>query len=84
MDFEQKGSLSLQADAAATQVDQSATVRAEKSGNGTYPDLDSLLAALEHERIAALAYFFWQQRGCPAGSPDDDWFQAEREIRESR
>jgi hypothetical protein len=49
-----------------------------------YPDLNSLLAALEHERIAALAYFFWQQRGCPDGSPDDDWLRAEQHIRESR
>jgi len=49
-----------------------------------YPDLDSLLAALEHERIATVAYYFWQQRGCPIGSPDEDWAQAVQYIRESR
>ncbi len=49
-----------------------------------YPDLNSLLATLEHERIAALAYFYWQQRGCPDGSPDDDWLLAEQHIRENR
>jgi hypothetical protein len=49
-----------------------------------YPDLNSLLAALEHERIAALAYLYWQQRGCPEGSPDEDWSLAERHIRENR
>ena len=30
-----------------------------------------------HEQIAALAYALWQERGCPEGSPDVDWFQAE-------
>jgi hypothetical protein len=50
----------------------------------TYPDLNSLLAALEHERIATLAYFYWQQRGCPEGSPGDDWVRAEQHIRETR
>ena len=47
-----------------------------------YPDLNALLAALEHERIAAIAYLYWEQRGCPEGSPNDDWFRAERDIRE--
>jgi hypothetical protein len=32
------------------------------------------------EQIAALAYKFWQARGYPDGTPDEDWFQAEREI----
>jgi hypothetical protein len=30
--------------------------------------------------IAALAYQLWQARGCPDGSPDTDWFQAEQEL----
>jgi Protein of unknown function (DUF2934) len=54
----------------------------EKIARGAYPDLDSLLALLEHERIAKLAYSFWHQRGCPEGSPDDDWFRAQKCIRE--
>jgi hypothetical protein len=31
-------------------------------------------------RIGALAYQFWQERGCPHGTPEEDWFRAEREI----
>jgi Protein of unknown function (DUF2934) len=31
-------------------------------------------------RIAVLAYEFWRQRGCPIGTPEQDWFRAEREI----
>jgi hypothetical protein len=39
-------------------------------------------AAQPPEReIAALAYGLWTERGCPIGSPDDDWFQAEAELR---
>lgn len=31
--------------------------------------------------IAALAYQHWLERGCPEGSPDEDWFFAEQELR---
>jgi len=27
--------------------------------------------------VSDLAYSLWQERGCPYGSPDDDWFRAE-------
>jgi len=30
--------------------------------------------------IAALAYLLWHARGCPDGSPETDWFQAEQEL----
>jgi hypothetical protein len=30
--------------------------------------------------IAVLAYKLWMDRGCPVGSPDEDWFRAEREL----
>jgi len=33
-----------------------------------------------HEAIALRAYHLWEGRGCPIGSPEDDWFRAEREI----
>jgi hypothetical protein len=52
-------------------------VEAPPNGN-----LDSLLASLERERIAELAYSYWEQRGCPLGSAEEDWFRAERTIRE--
>lgn len=34
--------------------------------------------------IAALAYQLWQDRGCPSGSPDEDWFHAEQELAATR
>jgi Protein of unknown function (DUF2934) len=33
--------------------------------------------------IAKLAYALWQHRGCPYGTPDFDWFEAERKLRQS-
>lgn len=32
-----------------------------------------------HE-ISELAYQLWVERGCPIGSPDEDWFKAEEEL----
>ena len=34
------------------------------------------------EEIAALAYSYWEARGYQGGSPEEDWLQAERELRE--
>jgi Protein of unknown function (DUF2934) len=34
------------------------------------------------EEIAALAHALWQARGCPNGSPEEDWFQAKQELAE--
>jgi hypothetical protein len=39
------------------------------------------IAAFGHNDIAALAYDFWQARGCPEGSPDADWYRAVEELR---
>jgi len=32
------------------------------------------------EEIAALAYSYWEARGCQGGSPDEDWGRAEQEL----
>ncbi len=32
------------------------------------------------EKITSLAYSYWVQRGRQWGSPEEDWFRAEREI----
>lgn len=34
----------------------------------------------EPQRIAQLAYFYWEARGCPDGSAEQDWFRAEAEL----
>ncbi len=37
-------------------------------------------ARLAYEDIASLAYALWQERGCPEGSSEEDWFRAEQEL----
>jgi len=32
------------------------------------------------QKIAVLAYEFWQVRGCPEGTAEEDWFRAEKTI----
>ena len=34
------------------------------------------------QKIQLAAYYLWQQRGCPLGEPEVDWFQAEEQLRE--
>jgi hypothetical protein len=37
-------------------------------------------SAPEYEQIAKLAYSYWQARGCPDSSPEEDWFRAEADL----
>jgi Protein of unknown function (DUF2934) len=39
------------------------------------------IAVFGHQDIAALAHELWRARGCPEGSPDEDWFQAAERLR---
>jgi len=34
----------------------------------------------KQQQTALLAYQFWVERGWPVGSPDEDWFRAERAL----
>jgi hypothetical protein len=36
---------------------------------------------LDQEAIAGLAYYYWEARGCPNDSPEEDWFRAEAKLR---
>ena len=58
----------------------------------TLPEVESIEVAMvevepmggeppSHDEIAVLAYSYWEARGCQGGSPDGDWFRAERELR---
>jgi len=35
----------------------------------------------DHTEIAQLAYQFWLDRGCPIGSPEEDWSRAEQDLK---
>jgi hypothetical protein len=43
--------------------------------------LSPLPDQMEKKRVAEMAFSFWEERGRPFGSPDEDWFRAERELR---
>jgi hypothetical protein len=36
------------------------------------------------QQVAALAYEIWQSRGSPPGSSEEDWYQAEKQLQETR
>lgn len=33
-----------------------------------------------HQQIELAAYYLWEERGCPMGEPEVDWFQAEAQV----
>lgn len=37
-------------------------------------------AVSDCEEVRELAYSHWEARGCPEGSPEEDWFQAEQDL----
>ena len=45
-------------------------------------EADDPVSAVGHEEIARLAYYHWEARGCPIGSPEEDWYRAENELRQ--
>jgi hypothetical protein len=44
----------------------------------------TLACDLNEPDVAALAYELWQARGCPAGTPEEDWFAAIEQLRSGR
>jgi hypothetical protein len=39
---------------------------------------------ITRDEIARLAHSYWQARGCTGGSPEEDWFRAEEELKKRR
>jgi hypothetical protein len=39
------------------------------------------VALFGHDDIRTLAHELWQARGCPDGSPEEDWYRAAQELR---
>jgi len=56
-------------------AEQTAVAAVEKS---SVPDVSQ--PRMEWDSIATRAYFRWLERGCPEGSPEQDWLEAEREL----
>ena len=57
---------------------------ADKPGQPDNPEplelIPDFLGEDRHEFVAKLAYQLWEERGRPFGSPEVDWFRAERAV----
>ena len=52
-----------------------------KSATPAAPPVAVAVEEPTREQIASLAYAIWQARGCQGGSAEEDWSQAERQLR---
>jgi LmbE family N-acetylglucosaminyl deacetylase len=59
--------------AQAVRMNRESDRNEEQPTNGAEPQPD-------HEQVATLAYRLWHERGCPEGSPEVDWFQAQQQL----
>ena len=61
---------------------QSTQITPESSDDTPTVDASKTISVeVDESGIAALAYELWQERGCPIGSPEEDWFRAEQELK---
>jgi Protein of unknown function (DUF2934) len=56
-------------------TDDTAARRAEQEASAAEPD---------ETEIRLAAYFLWQERGGSDGSPEDDWFEAQKVLQRRR
>jgi hypothetical protein len=47
----------------------------------TVQDTANVMRPLDEHEAAERAYLRWIERGCPENSAEEDWFEAERELR---
>ena len=68
---------------AATTPEQSPQAPPSANGTTREPAAEPCAgASFDETETAALAHRLWLDRGCPEGSPEHDWFLAERELRQ--
>jgi hypothetical protein len=58
-------------------------MRNQRARSQTNNDATDLVTepTLDQATIALLAYFYWEARGCPHDSAQEDWLAAEAELR---
>jgi len=64
---------------APREISRISSVTASASREQSLPELTH--QDVSQNDIAQLAYALWQRRGCPEGSPEMDWIQAEAQLR---
>lgn len=60
-----------------------ATAKEATPGLGHLAQAVSHSATQDRQEVALRAYFRWLERGCPPGSAEQDWLEAERELQEA-
>ena len=58
--------------------------RQTKETTGTVPPESETPKPEERNCVEALAYQLWLQRNCPIGSDQEDWFEAEEQLRTAK
>ena len=51
-----------------------------KSGTSQSGEQAGTIDAINRDAIEKLAYEYWLNRGCPVGSAEEDWIEAERTL----
>jgi hypothetical protein len=56
--------------------------RVAETANNSRPhaNTECAMSGPSDEEVARKAYALWENRGKPIGSPDDDWYQAQKEL----
>jgi hypothetical protein len=60
------------------------TRRLHKPTNGGGSREIPATACPDQADIARLAYLHWLERGCPIGSPEEDWSRAEQDLKKEQ
>jgi Protein of unknown function (DUF2934) len=58
----------------------STTIKNLSDTRGSDPAGSNVPFQRQEEMVRRRAYELWLERGCPEGSPDDDWYRAEQEF----
>lgn len=64
----------------ASPVAEALAAVSESSSASLHPIPAKSYRAVTHQQIAELAHSFWTGRGYTHGSPEEDWFRAERQL----
>jgi hypothetical protein len=64
-----------------TELSRQASEHHSSHEDHTTPTVGHGIAAFGHAEIEALAHEHWKARGCPIGSPEEDWYSAAAELR---
>jgi hypothetical protein len=65
-------------------IPESSQQQSELQAGTEQPPQLQAINNIQQQAVANLAYELWQQRGCPEGSPEEDWNRAEQTLQATR